>query len=98
MSTRTTAKKMTAVCKTFRHTLEGPVFQETVAGVVRWVAYLTCVKCGSLRRDVMTVGSCELVSRTYSHSDDYDTLMDVSEAKKVVFKDLLRKGSYADGD
>lgn len=98
MVRRATAKKMTAVCKTFRHDLEGPVYQETVSGVVRWVAYLSCGKCGTLRRDVMTVGTCELVSRTYSHPEDYDTLMDVSEARKMVFKSLLRPGSYVGGD
>lgn len=89
LAEKQTVKVEHAKCRVFMHRLEGHVFLETVNGRSRWVARLQCVRCGRSRVDVMTVGTCELISRKYFGGDGYDTTWDRSDAKKFLFKVML---------
>lgn len=81
-----------ARCRVFRHQFEGHVFQETVYGATRWVARIQCERCGTIRVDVMTVKSCELISRRYIHPEEYDTGQAYDEARQFLFKWMLDQG------
>ena len=82
----------TMACKTFMHRLEGHVFVETIDEQRRWVARLECSTCGTRRVDVMMPQTCELVSRKYEYEGcaDYDRSVDRTEAKKALFKLMLK--------
>lgn len=79
-------------CKVFNHVFDGNVYQRKVRGTIRWVADLQCGRCGTWRQDVMTPRTCELVSRTYVHPDEYNTKLTPREAKKILYKRMLSGG------
>jgi hypothetical protein len=83
----------TMICKTFMHQLDGHVFAETIEGQARWVARLECGRCGTRRIDVMVPQSCKLISRKYDYTGcvDYDRTVDRLDAKKDLFKSMLRR-------
>lgn len=79
-------------CRAFRHVFDGNVFQEQVAGRTVWVARLDCGRCGTHRIDIMTPRTCELISRSYVHPDDYDGMLSPLEARQQLFTSMLARG------
>lgn len=75
-----------------KHALDGYVVQERVDGRVVWVASLQCTNCGTWRHDVMKPKTCELISRSYSHPDDYDGSLSPAEARKLLFQHMMENG------
>lgn len=82
----------TARCKTYGHDLDGPVFREKIKGVIRWVLYADCDRCGTRRIDVMMPNTCELVSRHYDYDNapEYDKSEDRSKARKFLLRGRLQ--------
>lgn len=81
-------------CRAFIHEiLPSHIFQETVNGVVRWVARSECGRCGTLRKDVMLVKSFLLVSREYLHPDNYPTTLSKQDAKTTYFNWLSKRNN-----
>jgi hypothetical protein len=82
-------REESAYCRAFRHGLDGHVFQEKRNGRTAWVAYLECKDCGSRRIDVMEPNTCQLLGRSYTHEDWYDTTLSPQDAKQIVFARML---------
>jgi hypothetical protein len=80
-----------ARCKVFKHDFDGHIFLETIKNSTRWVARLQCTRCGTRRVDVMIPLTCELVSRHYEYPDTYDTQLEHSDAKRVLFKFMIQE-------
>lgn len=83
-------------CRAFRHNFDGHVYQEQIGGRVGgrvvWVARLECPRCGTHRVDVMAPGTCELISRSYVHPDDYDGMLSPNEARRTLYQGMLKSG------
>lgn len=86
----------TVRCQAFRHQFDGHVFLERsrATGRTVWVARLECPRCGTRRVDVMVPETCELISRSYEHSDEYRDALDTrdrDDAKRIVFTSMLTR-------